>query len=645
MSDVSEEADKQGGDNLDLSSLSSLSLGPDWGSGNAPKQRLPKDHGDDAGRRGDRPRGDRRDRRGAVKRQRPPREREPRERREAPREREPFMPIVEVDFYPEEEPFKKLAQAVKTSYRTFELFELARLILEKPERFVCVLKDPEQKEGGPALLTASVPDGLPFRSEEAALNHVFKHFINEFFELETVEGEAPAGNFQMVHKCGMTGELLGPPNYHRYQALCREHHARKLAHVPFNRFEEKIVSTREEEDIKGWLEQMKVQTHYKSKEDESVVLKTAEEARIHLLTHAKEQLIRPAYSARFSGKSLTLLEANDPIRRSVEALLDQQKRFPLATANHLRGRLRRMKFSVYKKGSKGISYVCAVKRRFRQPGETMADNLQELLDFLEAHSNFPAMDLPSGFLGIRAKGEANEAEAPVEYSDAEKAAISQLRTDLRYLVSEGYVTEYSDGRLSVPPVREEEKSKAAESPKAEPEAPKVAKAPVEAAAAPPAEVAPAAETTPEPEASGVSEPTETVESSVDPDAPAEVKTVVEAVVETESEEPAEVPDPVELPATEEVVAAPVEKAEEPVPAEAGSTEPVPEEAAPEAPSAVETPAPAEAEVTEEPVVEEGAPKEEAVESTPEAVDVPAATELPPPPVEADIPAEEDSKRP
>ena len=438
-----------GNDNVDLSSLSSFSLGPDWVSGNKTKSRLPKQAFED-----DKPahRGPHKDRRGPMARNRPRFDRDSRgPRRERPdyperqdrfEKREPFKPILEVDFYPEEEPFKVLSQAIKTSCRTFELFEIARLILDKPERFVCVVRHPHHKEGEPARLWACVPDGLPFQNEDEAMAHTFRHYMGEFFTLETVEVDGPAGSFQMVHKCGMTGTLLSPPNYHRYQAICREHHAAKLSHVPYERFEQRIESSREAEDIQAWIASMKTQTRYTLKEEPEQVFKTLEDARLYLLTQAKDKLVRPAYSARFCGKSLALLNPGNPIRRSVEYLLEGQKRFPLETANHLRGRLRRMHFAVYKRGSKGVSFVCAVKRRFRKPDEVLADNLQKLIDFIEAKPNFPAKELPTAFLKLD--------------SENDGTAIKKLITDLHYLVSQGYVMEYSDGRLFVPPIREDE---------------------------------------------------------------------------------------------------------------------------------------------------------------------------------------------
>jgi hypothetical protein len=517
---------------------------------------------------------------------------------------------------------------LRKSCRTFELFEIARLILEKPDRFVCVVRDPAQKEGDAARLVAAVPDGLPFRSEEEAINHVMRHYLEDFFTMETIEGEAPKGTFQLIHKCGFTGDLLAPPNYHRYQAICREHHASKLAHVPYARFEQRLESTREEEDIQKWLEAMKQQTKYTLKEDETVSFTSLEDARLYLLTQAKDKLVRPAYSARFSGKALSLLNPGDPIRRSVEYLMEGQRRFPLDTANHLRGRLRRMHFAVYKRGSKGISFVCAVKRRFRKPDEVLADNLQELIDFIEAHPNFPAKDLPKGFLGIKpdkarkpaseaaetgaemaegvkdpsgepvaeAAAEAAKAEAAPEaasLTSSEQEALRQLKTDLHYLVSEGYVTEFSDGRLFVPPIREEE-IRSAEKEKAKEEAAAAASEAAEAdqapapAPAPEAELEAKSETTPqppEPEAVKAEEPAPApATEDVPPAAPPAPEP--EAAVAPESPSPEPQPEPV---APEPEPASPPAPAKEPEEAEPPKADKA------EAAESPEAPAPSEAE--------------------------------------------------
>src|SRR6185369_13741012 len=120
---------------------------------------------------------------------------------------------------------------------------------------------------------------------------------------------------------------------------------------------------------------------------------------LFLLSQAREKVVRTAETARFHGKIVDQLPPGE-IRRSVEGALERQRRFPLDTANALRGRLRREHFTIFKKGSKGVSYVCAVKRKFRVPGQTFSDSIGALISFIESHPMIRASELPGKLLGI-----------------------------------------------------------------------------------------------------------------------------------------------------------------------------------------------------------------------------------------------------
>ena len=450
-----------------------------------------------------------------------------------------------VTFYPEDTGFSALSKAIRASCRTYELFEIARVIIGKNDRFIAVVQH-KQAEGAPAGAPAtkpapfaiSVPDGIPFESEAAALNHVFEKHLAQFFDSAEVEVDAPKGNFQVINKCTVTGELLGPPNYHRYNQIVQQHHAANIK-LPFEVYRNKIESVREPEVIAQWLEKMKKTTRYTLKvaapaavqaaevapapeveaapaaevvapvEGETVTAPEAaaeaapeaatslsfdsiEEAKQYLLETAKNRVVRTVESVRFAGKNLETLPQGE-LRRTIEGALERQRRFPLDTANALRGRLRREGFTIFKKGSKGVSYVCAVKRKFRIPNQTFSDSIGALINFLEKSPMIKASELADKFLGYSAPAKAT---APVEGEVAAPAApaltadqvakLNRLNGDLRWLVSEGYVTEFIDGRLFAPaPVVESRKKEiegAEHDPENFPEAPAEAPKAVEPAA-------------------------------------------------------------------------------------------------------------------------------------------------------------------
>lgn len=452
----------------------------------------------------------------------------------------PFFSAV---FYPEDTSFNALAKTIRSSCRTIELFEIARTVIGKADRFIVVLTR-KTPGGAPAPAPAasgdtagassaaaktapiyiSVPDGLPFESEEAAVAHVLSVHRDQFFDASEVEVDPPKGNFQVVNRCGITGALLGPPNYHRYNQIVQQHYATRISRMPMEAFRSRIESVREPEVIQQWLESMKKTTRYTWKLTPPAEGETApsfdslEEARYYLLANAKDKVVRTADHARFHGKTVESLPPGE-IRRAIEGALERQRRFPLDTANALRGRLRREGFTIFKKGSKGVSYVCAVKRKFRTPGQTFSDSIGSLIAFIEAHPMVRAGELPTKFLGLTlpkptpapaapaenppapeaAPAEAGAAPAPAPEAPAPEASapeltveerekIARMQGDLRWLVTEGYVTEFIDGRLFAPPPMVEARKKEIErddhDPENFPEAP--ADAPAAPAAATPA---------------------------------------------------------------------------------------------------------------------------------------------------------------
>ncbi|MCC5022804.1 MAG: hypothetical protein J6386_08400 [Candidatus Synoicihabitans palmerolidicus] len=465
-----------------------------------------------------------------------------------------ISPYFDVTFYPEDTSFVPLAKTIRASCRTFELFDIAKTVTGKNDRFVVVLERKPSRDAGAEKrpFYVSVADGIPFESEDEAINHVMQQRLDKFFKVEQVETDPPKGSFQVINRCGVTGELLGPPNYHLYNQTLQQHHAARLPRMPFETFRNRIESVREQEVVDAWLEIMKKVTRYTWLSDggaksspaetpadttpdaptegieseapgaetpeveateaavsapEAVSFDSLTEAKVYLLTHAREKAVRTYENGRFHGRALDSMP-NGEIKRAVLGTLERQQHVPLDTANALRWRLRREGFTIFKKGSKGISYVCAVKRKFRIPGQTFAVSIDELINYIETHPMVKVSELPDKFLGLdpivekpvaaepaaepeapnqvsseSADTEAAPAaedtpatqevapteetatapapEAPVEaavpqskatgttspFTEADQRRIKRMHFDLRWLVTEGYVTEFIDGSL------------------------------------------------------------------------------------------------------------------------------------------------------------------------------------------------------
>tara|TARA_B000000557_G_scaffold163121_2_gene132430 strand:- start:723 stop:2312 length:1590 start_codon:yes stop_codon:yes gene_type:complete len=339
-----------------------------------------------------------------------------------------------------------MIKALRANHITYELFEVARIFLEKSERYVASITRKAAEGERAEQVAVAIPDGMPFETEEEAIQHVVSNDVETFFDQEKIETEPPSGNFPFVNRCGLTKKILGPPNYHRYEEFVSQHFQTQISNASFERFQSQIVQDREEEAVNEWRESMKKTVRYSTKSEDGETAETFDtlkEAIVYLRTTQRDKMVKTVNYARVSGVTLDKFP-NTEASRAVSGELARQQRFPLKTANLIRGRLRREKFSIYKRGSKGVTYICAAKRNFRKPGQVMSDSLDRLIHYVELNANVKVKELPSQY----------EAWLKEKHPDSDYEE-KKLFQDLHWLIADGYITHFADDSLVAQPVLDE----------------------------------------------------------------------------------------------------------------------------------------------------------------------------------------------
>ena len=87
--------------------------------------------------------------------------------------------------------------------------------------------------------------------------------MKKFYEEVQVEGEAPKGSFSAISRCGISNELLGPPNYHGYQEKLTALHRERFSNMSIDAYKAKVRTEHGEEVVEAWLESMKTVTKWK----------------------------------------------------------------------------------------------------------------------------------------------------------------------------------------------------------------------------------------------------------------------------------------------------------------------------------------------------------------------------------------------
>jgi hypothetical protein len=257
------------------------------------------------------------------------------ERREQP-EPPPPLPEISVTFVPGENGVESLARQIKMTGRCYPLFQIAQLVLDKPERYSVQLAVKKKSDGTIAQqLFVCALDDTPWLSEDEAVSHVLKNHFATFYQAERTATEPPKGTYTFVAQCGLSGAILGPPNYHDYQNQLRKLHAERFSRMPFDVFKSRVKIVKDEAVVKKWIEEQSSKTEYVVLNvPEPMKLATLDEVEKHFRATHKEAIIKSVESLVVAGVPSRTLRSRG-LQQLIRAEWEQQKYFPLTVATRL----------------------------------------------------------------------------------------------------------------------------------------------------------------------------------------------------------------------------------------------------------------------------------------------------------------------
>ena len=378
-----------------------------------------------------------------------------------------------MDFVPDADGVESIAKEIKLTGRSYPLFQIALLVLERPARYTIRLRV-QKKPGGEVTqrLFACKLDGTAWLNEDQAVRHTLGEHFDEFYETRKIETEGPKGNFTFVAQSGVTDEYLGAPNHHDYQNRLVSFHAERLARMPFEKFKSRIRIVKEEEAINAWLEQAKWKTEYVTRKAET---EQAFTKRDEVEAHFREQHLNDAVEevevCEVSGENAKTM-ANP--RTLAEFLKDQwhkQKHFPMQLSTHLSKQFSRMGLQFFKKDKK-VTHVSVARPNFldveTEPVSEGVKKIMQFIDGTEECTRRQILEHLGGMEHLEHKESEETAPAP-EQTEEQK----QLTSDLHWLIHQGHVLEFSNGIIETAkkPKKKPEPSAKPKAPDASPDEP------------------------------------------------------------------------------------------------------------------------------------------------------------------------------
>lgn len=413
------------------------------------------------------------------------------DRREDRRERERHeppapLPEITVAFLPDEKGVESLARQIKMTGRAYPLFQIAQLVLQKPERYAVRLAIKKKPDGAVAQpLCVCALDESPWLSEDEAIAHVLKVHFATFYQAERTAIEPPKGTYTFVAQCGLSGVILGPPNHHDYQNRLRKLHAERFARMPFDVFKARVKIVKDEAVVKKWVEEQSFKTEYTVLNvPEPLKLPNLEEVEKHFRATHKEAIIKSVETHRIAGVPSRNLRSRD-LQHLVRADWEHQRHFPLQLATELSRQFAAHGLQFFKV-NRTYTHVSVARPLFLDLETTpVSESIRRLIAHINAHPKCSRRQLIEALsptpqpavIEIKPASEAAptpEGAAPPVPATAPEPTPEQnaIIADLHWLVHQGHVIEFADGRLEtakkpVPKPPKPEKKPVEEKPVAE----------------------------------------------------------------------------------------------------------------------------------------------------------------------------------
>ena len=391
----------------------------------------------------------------------------------------PPRPPLELDvaLQPEKNGVESLARQIKQTGRCYPLFDIARLILAKPERYLVVLKTRKKEDGSVAqpLFFCQV-DETVWLSGDQALDHVMSRHFDTFYKTEKTEIDPPKGTYTFVAQCGMSDQILGPPNYHGYQDKLRALHADRFPRLPFDVFKSRVKIVHDEEVVKQWLADQSWKTEY-------IAINLPEEARLESREAVREHFRKYHLSNLISSVSDVALKASvfnkktpPRMQNLVRYAIDDQRRFPLKIVNMLSQEFSSHGLQFFKR-KKSVTHVSVSRPHHLNLEQTpVSDSIRNIVTFVVDNQNCTRRMILDKFAPEPDKLESAEASGEGD-APKQETPLSPERTailsDLHWLVHQGHVVEYANGQMEIapkpqPPQQKKKKPRPDKKPKAEP---------------------------------------------------------------------------------------------------------------------------------------------------------------------------------
>ena len=338
-----------------------------------------------------------------------------------------FFNLYQLIITPDTKVLSKLKNQIRKTGISYSMDEISSTISSKLERIQIKIEHLEDKKEERFYETNF--DGFIFNTKRKAIEHIMNKGLSSIVTIYNETNGTPNGNYITILKCPVTDKLLPPKSFHNFKDIVNEHLISNKISNNYENYVAKLVVVDDLDTINQWKETPLSKSVYclKKYENNEKKFNSLESLANYIEVLKTDQFIK-------SHKFITVREGNvmnleKDLITYMEDFMKSSNKWKKDLFFNILINLKKSGFHIFKYGVKNHLYATGIK-----PKSIQLSGLSDIcVKITKLINSTKAMK----------KGEV------LNSIGSQKVKKDFILNELKWLVREGYVREFSNGTITV----------------------------------------------------------------------------------------------------------------------------------------------------------------------------------------------------
>ena len=334
----------------------------------------------------------------------------------------PFANKFKITVNPDKTILDTLKRGIRKSGISYSLEEINSAIIDKKNRLQITIEHLKEE-----TFFITTFDNSVFYTKSNAINHIVEKGLKHVVDITETIGENPSGNFKNILKCPESGILLPPKSFHDFEAIIKTHLIEKKIKINYNNYLNKLITVEDEITINEWKNTPLKKLIFTTRELGSTKrsFNSIEAVQGYISSTETNQFIKTNKVIKIKGDSIDNFEKD--LAGFISDFLKNSYQWKKDLFFNTLINFKKSGFYIFKYGPKNYLFAAGQKPKTIEIAK-ISENCVKIVKYIQKTEPIKIISILS-------------------QSGEMKLEKNQILVELKWLVKEGYVKEFSDGTI------------------------------------------------------------------------------------------------------------------------------------------------------------------------------------------------------